>query len=49
MGFENVIPASELWAHFNDILENMAQGSITDTIYVDFTKAFDKKAASTRI
>ena len=33
---------SELLAHFNDIIDNMSNGSRTDTIYLDFSKAFDR-------
>lgn len=33
---------SELLAHFNDIIDNMSNGNRTDTIYLDFSKAFDK-------
>ena len=33
---------SELLAHFNDIIDNMSHGWRTDTIYLDFSKAFDK-------
>ena len=33
---------SELLAHFNDVIDNMANGSSTDTIYLDFSKAFDR-------
>ena len=33
---------SELLAHFNDVIENMSNGWRTDTIYLDFSKAFDK-------
>ena len=33
---------SELLAHFNEIYENLGNSHDTDTIYLDFSKAFDK-------
>ena len=33
---------SELLAHFNDVIDNMSNGHSTDTIYLDFSKAFDR-------
>ena len=33
---------SELLSHFNDLFENLGNGEDSDTIYLDFSKAFDK-------
>ena len=33
---------SELLAHYDEILENANNGNGTDTVYLDFSKAFDK-------
>ena len=33
---------SELLAHYEEIMENANDGKGTDTIYLDFAKAFDK-------
>ena len=33
---------SELLAHFNDIFDNLGNQLDTDTVYLDFSKAFDK-------
>ena len=33
---------TQLLAHFDDILENLRQNSDTDSIYLDYAKAFDK-------
>ena len=33
---------SELLAHYNDIYEAISEGKRTDTVFLDFAKAFDK-------
>ena len=33
---------SEVLAHFNEIYDNLEKQLDTDTIYLDFSKAFDK-------
>ena len=33
---------SELLSHFNDLFENLGNSEDSDTIYLDFSKAFDK-------
>merc|ERR1711867_148486 len=33
---------TELLAHYNDIYDALSEGKTTDTVYLDFAKAFDK-------
>ena len=42
MAFEGIDPVSQLLQQYHNLLQEFAWGNNVDTVFLDFTKAFDK-------